>query len=91
MLGNRGALAMRVRSKVSISHPTYYDEAGSVKDFLSKPHSQKLYAMNNASPGGSIMCIRRPTNPMTVRNKKAVMATPKSVDDRGDEAAAGYD
>jgi hypothetical protein len=70
---------------------TYYDEAGSVKDFLSNPHSQKLYAMNKASPDGSMICIRRPTNPMTVRNTKAVIATPKSVDDRGDEAASGYD
>jgi len=47
--------------------------------------------MNNASPDGSIICIRRPTNPITVRNTKAVMATPKRVDDRGDEAASGYD
>jgi hypothetical protein len=47
--------------------------------------------MNTASPDDSIMFVRRMTKPMIVRNKKAVMATPSSVDDKGDDAAVGYD
>ena len=73
------------------ANTTYYDDAGSVKDFLSKPQSQKLYAMNSARPEDSIIFVRRTTKPMTVKNRKAVMATPNSVEERGDEAAVGYD
>lgn len=47
--------------------------------------------MNTASPDDSMMFVRRRTKPMIVRNRKAVIATPRSVDDSGDVAAAGYD
>jgi len=33
--------------------------------------------------------VRRSTKPIIVRNKKAVIATPSRVDDRGDDAAVG--
>lgn len=36
------------------------------------------------------MFVRRRRNPITVRNKKAVNATPNSVEESGDVAAAGY-
>ena len=62
-----------------------------MKAFWSKPHSHTLYAMNTASPDDSMMFVRRRTKPMVVKNKKAVIATPRSVDDSGDVAAAGYD
>ena len=37
------------------------------------------------------MFVRRTTNPISVKNKKAVIATPSSVDDSGEDAAVGYD
>ena len=68
---------------------TYYDEAGSEKDCRSKPHSQRLYAMNNASPEDSMTFVRRNPNPMRVRKRNAVSAAPSRVADKGDIAAAG--
>lgn len=38
-----------------------------------------------------MVLVRRNQNPMHVRNRKVVIATPKRVDDKGDEAAEGYD
>jgi len=35
--------------------------------------------------------VRRDTNPMNVKKTNAVSATPRRVDDNGDEAALGYD
>ena len=58
---------------------------------MSKPQSQKLYAMNSARPDDSMIFVRRTIKPMTVKNRKAVIATPNSVEERGDEAAVGYD
>jgi hypothetical protein len=60
-----------------------------VNGVWSKPHSQTLYAMKAASPEDSIMFVRLKTKPMKVRKRKAVMATPKRVEERGDDAAAG--
>lgn len=37
------------------------------------------------------MFVRLSTNPMNVKKTNAVRATPSSVDDKGDEAALGYD
>jgi len=37
-----------------------------------------------------MMFVLRRAKPMTVRKTKAVNATPRSVDDNGVEAAAGY-
>jgi len=48
-----------------------------------------LYAMKIASPDDSMMLVLLMTNPIKVRNTKAVMATPSKVEDRGEEAAAG--
>jgi len=45
--------------------------------------------MKTASPDDSIIFVRRSTKPIIVRNKKAVIATPSRVDDRGDDAAVG--
>jgi len=45
--------------------------------------------MKRARPEDSTMFVRRKTKPINVRKKKAVSATPKSVDDSGVEAAAG--
>ena len=45
--------------------------------------------MKTASPEDSIIFVRLKTKPMKVRKRKAVMATPKRVDERGDDAAAG--
>jgi hypothetical protein len=47
--------------------------------------------MKTARPEDSMMFVRRTTNPMSVKNKKAVIATPRSVEDIGDDAAVGYD
>jgi hypothetical protein len=47
--------------------------------------------MKTARPEDSMMFVRRTTNPMSVKNKKAVIATPSSVDDIGEDAAVGYD
>jgi hypothetical protein len=47
--------------------------------------------MKTARPEDSMMFVRRATNPMSVKNKKAVIATPSSVDDIGEDAADGYD
>ena len=60
-----------------------------MNDFLSKPHSQILYAIKMESPDDSMMLVLLITNPMKVRKTKAVMATPRRVEDNGDEAAAG--
>ena len=45
--------------------------------------------MKSAIPDDSMMFVRRTTNPMMVRKKREVIATPNSVADRGVEAAAG--
>ena len=45
--------------------------------------------MKRARPEDSMTFVRRNTNPMNVRKRKAVSATPRSVDDNGDSAAAG--
>jgi hypothetical protein len=37
-----------------------------------------------------MMFVRRNAKPMNVRKTNAVKATPSSVEDSGDEAAAGY-
>lgn len=37
------------------------------------------------------MFVRRKKNPMKVRNKSAVMATPRNVEESGEAAAVGYD
>lgn len=66
-----------------------YEEDGSVKDFWSKPHSQTLYAMNTARPADSMMLVRRTTRPIMLRKRKAVIATPRRVDDKGEDAAVG--
>lgn len=47
--------------------------------------------MKTARPDDSMMFVRRTTNPMIVKNKKAVIATPSSVEDNGEDAADGYD
>jgi hypothetical protein len=47
--------------------------------------------MNNARLDDSMVLVRRSQNPMHVRKRKVVIATPKRVDDKGDEAADGYD
>ena len=47
--------------------------------------------MKTARPEDSIMFVRLTTNPMSVKNKKAVIATPSRVDDIGEDAAVGYD
>lgn len=44
--------------------------------------------MKRASPDDSIMFVRLNTKPIKVRKTNAVKATPNSVDDRGEEAAA---
>lgn len=62
-----------------------------MNDFWSKPHSQTLYAMKTKSPDDSMIFVRRTTKPIMVRNRKAVIATPRRVEDKGDEAAVGYD
>lgn len=62
-----------------------------MNDCWSKPHSQTLYAIKAASPEDSMMFVRRNTKPMKVKNKKAVTAAPRRVEDRGEAAAAGYD
>jgi hypothetical protein len=68
---------------------TYYEDEGSENDFLSKPQSHTLYAINSASPDDSIILVRRRTKPMNVKNTKDVNATPSSVDVSGDDAAEG--
>lgn len=60
-----------------------------MNDFGSNPQSQMLYAMKIASPDDSMMLVLLITNPIKVRNTKAVMATPNKVEDRGEAAAAG--
>jgi hypothetical protein len=45
--------------------------------------------MNKARLEDSMVLVRRNQNPMHVRNRKVVIATPKRVDDKGDEAAEG--
>ena len=62
-----------------------------MNEFWSKPQSQTLYAMNNAREDDSMMLVLRSANPITVKKRNAVSATPSRVDDRGDEAAVGYD
>jgi hypothetical protein len=47
--------------------------------------------MKAASPEDSMMFVRLKANPIKVRNIKAVTAAPRRVDDKGEEAAAGYD
>lgn len=47
--------------------------------------------MKTASPDDSMMFVRRKTKPMKVRKRKAVIATPSRVDDKGDAAAVGYE
>lgn len=44
-----------------------------------------------ARPDDSMMFVRLMTKPMKVRKTKAVTATPRRVEDKGDAAAAGYD
>lgn len=68
---------------------TYYDDDGSEKEVWSKPHSHTLYAMKSASPEDSIIFVLRNPKPMKVKKTKAVKATPRRVEDSGDEAAAG--
>lgn len=46
--------------------------------------------MKRANPDDSMIFVRRNPKPMKVRKMKAVKATPKRVDDNGEEAAAGY-
>jgi hypothetical protein len=48
-----------------------------------------LYAIKTASPEDSIIFVRLRKKPMIVRKRKAVTATPKRVEERGDDAAAG--
>lgn len=79
-----------VAAKSNSMEGAYYEDAGSVKDFRSKPQSQTLYARKSARAEDSMTFVRRRVNPMAVRNRKAVNATPRSVDDSGDDAAAGY-
>jgi len=47
--------------------------------------------MKTKSPDDSMIFVRRTTKPIMVRNRKAVIATPRRVEDKGDEAAVGYD
>ena len=47
-----------------------------------------LYARNKANADDSMTFVRLELKPMTVRKKKAVNADPRSVADRGDDAAA---
>lgn len=70
---------------------THYAAAGSQLDNWSNPQSHTLYARNNARHDDSITLVRRTTKPIKVRKMKAVRATPRSVEERGEDAAAGYD
>jgi len=45
--------------------------------------------MKVARPEDSMMFVLLKTKPMKVRKRNAVIATPKRVEERGDEAAAG--
>lgn len=47
--------------------------------------------MKRANPEDSMILVLLKAKPMTVRKRNAVKATPRSVDDKGDAAAAGYD
>lgn len=69
------------------SEETYYEDPTSRKVSLSKPHSQTLYAMTRARPELSMILVRRRKKPMKVRKMRAVSATPRNVEDRGDVAA----
>lgn len=57
--------------------------------FVTPPQSQRLYASTMAIPDASTMFVRLRTKPMNVRKTRAVIATPSSVDESGDDAAEG--
>lgn len=46
--------------------------------------------MNRARADDSMMLVRLNTNPIKVRNTRAVRATPRSVEDNGEDAVVGY-
>lgn len=72
---------------------THYEDAASrkVTGFSAKPpQSQTLYATNRLRAEDSMILVLLKTNPINVRNTRAVSATPRSVDESGEDAAAGY-